>query len=41
MSSHDSMSVGSPDRGPALVAAVLGIPTLVILVLAVVLNWGR
>lgn len=41
MSSHRSMSVAAPEPAPALIVAVLGIPTFVILALAVVLNWGR
>lgn len=41
MSSHHNLSVSSPAIGPALTVFALGIPTLVILTLAVVLNWGR
>lgn len=41
MSSHHSMSVTAPERGPALAVAALGIPSLVIILLALVFNWGR
>lgn len=41
MSSHHRMSVTSPEKGPAFAVAALGIPSLVVIVLAVVFNWGR